>query len=176
METTFWFGGWDAIARIVVITTGGYIAMLLVLRVGGWRRLTKMRLYDFIVAVTIGSAFGRMLTAREVGVVDAFVVFAMLIGLQQIAAWLQHRSTRFARLIAPDPALVFYRGEIMADTMKRERVREAELLQAARAEGYGSLSEVEAIVLEPDGDFSVIPRSQTGDGAAIRKVASGDGS
>jgi uncharacterized membrane protein YcaP (DUF421 family) len=169
VETTYWFGGWDAIARIVVITTGGYIAMILVLRVGGWRRLTKMRLYDFIIAVTIGSAFGRMLTAREVGVVDAFVVFSVLVGLQ-------HRSTHFARLVTPDPVLVYYRGTMMADSMKRARVREAELLQAARERGFGALNELEAVVLEPDGEFSVIATSKVGDGSAVRKVASGDGS
>jgi uncharacterized membrane protein YcaP (DUF421 family) len=71
VETTYWFGGWDALARIALVATCGYLALVALLRVGGWRRLTRMRLFDFVVAVTIGSAFGRILTAREVGVVDA---------------------------------------------------------------------------------------------------------
>jgi uncharacterized membrane protein YcaP (DUF421 family) len=170
VETTYWFGGWDALARIALVATCGYLALVALLRVGGWRRLTRMRLFDFVVAVTIGSAFGRILTAREVGVVDAAFTFAMLIALQQAAAWLQFRSTRAARLMRPPPALLYYRGEMMDRTLRRERVRQAELLQAARAEGFGSLDGVEAIVLEPDGEFSVIGSARAGDGESIRVV------
>jgi uncharacterized membrane protein YcaP (DUF421 family) len=170
VETIFWFGGWEALARIAVISTFGYISLIAILRLGGWRRLTRMRLFDFIVTVTIGSAFGRMLTAREVGVADAAFTFAMLILLQQAAARVQHRSDRVAAIISPPPRLLFYRGEFVKDALKREGLREAEVEQAARQAGLGSLSEVEAVVLEPFGEFSVIPRSDAGDGSTIRHV------
>jgi uncharacterized membrane protein YcaP (DUF421 family) len=40
--------------------------------------------------------------------------------------------------------------------MKRERVRKEELLQAIRSDGFSHLQEVEAVVLETDGSFSVL--------------------
>lgn len=170
MELNYWFGGWDAILRIALISTFGYLSLIAVLRVGGWRRLTRMRLFDFLITVTIGSAFGRMLTAQEVGIVDAAFTFSMLILLQQVIARLQYRSTRFASLISPPPRLLFYRGDFVREGLKHEGLREAEVEQAARQAGLGSLSEVEAVVLEPFGEFSVIPRSDTGDGSTIRHV------
>jgi uncharacterized membrane protein YcaP (DUF421 family) len=121
--------------------------------------------------VTIGSAFGRMLTAREVGLVDALATFTVLLMLQQAVAWLQQRSSRFGSLIRAKPVLVCYRGRILDDVLSDQRLREAELLQAVRAEGLGSIAEAEAIVLEPDGSFSVVQRSTAGDGSAITGIA-----
>jgi uncharacterized membrane protein YcaP (DUF421 family) len=171
VETIYWFGGWEAIGRIAVIATFGYVSLIAVLRLGGWRRLTRMRLFDFIITVTIGSAFGRMLTAQEVGVADAAFTFAMLVLLQQVVARLQHRSDRIAAIISPPPRLLFYRGDFVKDALKHEGLRREEVEQAARQAGLGSLSEVEAVVLEPFGEFSVIPKSDAGDGSTIRHVA-----
>jgi uncharacterized membrane protein YcaP (DUF421 family) len=170
MEPTFLFGGWEAIARIAFITTGGYIALVILLRVAGWRRLTQMSGFDFIVAVTIGSAFGRMLTAREVGLLDAVVTFTVLLMLQQAVAWLQQRSPRFGSLIRAKPVLVCYQGRILEDVLSEQRLREAELMQAVRAQGLGSVAEAEAIVLEPDGSFSVVQRNTAGDGSAVTGI------
>jgi uncharacterized membrane protein YcaP (DUF421 family) len=172
MEPTFLFGGWEAIARIAFITTGGYVALIILLRVAGWRRLTQMSGFDFIVAVTIGSAFGRMLTAREVGLIDALATFTVLLMLQQAVAWLQQRSSRVSSLIRARPILVWYQGRILADVLSEQRLREAELMQAVRAQGLGSMAEAEAIVLEPDGSFSVVQRNTAGDGSAITGIAS----
>jgi uncharacterized membrane protein YcaP (DUF421 family) len=170
VELTYWFGGWDAIARIALVAACGYVAMLVLLRVGGRRRLTEMRLFDFILAVTIGSAFGRALTAREVGVVDTAFTFAVLIMLQQIGAWLQYRVPIAARLMGRSPVLLYYRGQLQKEALAQERIREAEVLQAVRAQGLGSLQDVEVAVLEPDGTVSVIRRDALGDGAAVRII------
>ncbi|WP_331254669.1 YetF domain-containing protein [Sutcliffiella horikoshii] len=40
--------------------------------------------------------------------------------------------------------------------MKKERILEKEVLQAARSSGIKSMNEVEAVVLETDGRISVI--------------------
>lgn len=49
--------------------------------------------------------------------------------------------------------------------MKRERIAELEVQQAARQQSFASLADVEAIVLESDGTFSVL-----GQGASDRST------
>jgi hypothetical protein len=49
--------------------------------------------------------------------------------------------------------------------MRRERIAELEMHQAARQQGFASLADVEAIVLESDGTFSVL-----GQGASDRST------
>ncbi len=47
--------------------------------------------------------------------------------------------------------------------MKNQRVSKGEILSAIRASSVGSLEKVEAVVLETDGSFSVIKKSENGD-------------
>lgn len=51
--------------------------------------------------------------------------------------------------------------------MRRQRVTKSELQSAVRKSKYGSLSEVEAVVLESSGEFSVIESVE--DGSAFGK-------
>lgn len=49
--------------------------------------------------------------------------------------------------------------------MRRQRVLESELRTAIREKKFGSLDEIEAVILESSGEFSVIESS--GDGSAL---------
>lgn len=53
------------------------------------------------------------------------------------------------------PALLCFRGEFIEETMRRERGQRGELQSAVRKKKFGSLDEVEAVVLESSDEFSV---------------------
>ncbi|MBX3144225.1 MAG: DUF421 domain-containing protein [Trueperaceae bacterium] len=79
----------------------------------------------------------------------------LLVGQFVITFW-SARSAAVLKLVKADPALVYSRGAFMEEALRRERVSKAEVLSAARNSGYGSLAEVDAVVLETDGSFSVL--------------------
>jgi len=127
-----------------------------------------MSAFDFVVTVAIGSAFGRALTAKGVALAEAVVAFALLVALQYAVTWLQVRWPVFKRAVTNPPALLYFRGECVDRELRRQRVTEAELRSAARKEGFGSLDEVDAIVLESSGDFAVV--GSIDDEAAFRET------
>ena len=169
-EATFFFGGWEPVARILVVGTLAYIALVVLLRVTGKRTLAQMNAFDFIITVALGASFGRILTARNVALLEAVTAFALLITLQYLVTWLQVRSPAFARTITAPPALPYYDGRLLTDTLQRERVTEAEVETALREHGVGSYSEVTAVILESNGRFAVIKKSQAGNEAALGRV------
>jgi uncharacterized membrane protein YcaP (DUF421 family) len=59
------------------------------------------------------------------------------------------------RAVKSEPVLL-YRGRFLAGSMRRARVTEDEVRQAARSSGHARLAEVEAVVLETDGTLSVL--------------------
>jgi uncharacterized membrane protein YcaP (DUF421 family) len=166
----FFFDGWMPIARILVVGTLGYAALVLLLRGAGKRTMARMTTFDFVITVTLGAAFGRVLTTREVGLAEAIVAFVVLIVLQFAVTWIRARSPAFGRFIDSAPSLLFYRGRFLHDAMRRERVTESELQTTIRKRGIGSFTEVEAIVLEPDGRYAVIQSDTAGDGAAVEQL------
>ena len=164
-DVIFWFGGWPPIIRILVVGALMYVALVILLRLSGSRTLASMNVFDFIVTVAIGAAFGRTLTTRAVALVEALTAFALLVGLQFSVAWAQTRWTQLMGIVTNPPALLYFRGEFLRKAMRQQRVTEALLRAAVRKEHLGSMNEVEAIVLESSGEFSVI--RSIGDGSAL---------
>lgn len=165
-DPVFFSDGWLPLVRLVVVGTLMYIALILLLRVTGSRTIASMRGFDFIVTVALGSVFGRALTAKNVSLAEAVVAFMLLIALQYVVARLQVRSRPFARAVTNPPRLLYFRGQFQPETMRRARVTEPELRAVARKKGHGSLSGVEALVLEASGDIAVI--TAIGDGSALQ--------
>ncbi|GAB3174697.1 DUF421 domain-containing protein [Telluribacter humicola] len=158
-KTVFFWSGWEPILRIVVVGTITYLCIVLLLRVSGKRTLASMNAFDFIITVTMGSAFGRVLTAKGVSVSEAVVTFLLLVSLQYIFSFLEVRSDFFSRLITSQPTLLYHGGSILEKNMRKERIRKEELLGAVRKKGCSGLEEVNTVILEADGSFSVIKKS-----------------
>lgn len=166
-DVMFFWAGWEPVLRVVVVTTLGYVWLVFVVANSGQRSLADMTPFDFVITVTLGSAFGRVITATEVAMPEIVVAFVMLVGLKWVFAASRARGLRITSLFDSEPALVFHRGEMMEAAMRRHRLGEQDLLGAVRKYGHGSLAEVEAIVMESNGDLAVIGREQAGDGDAI---------
>ncbi len=135
------------------------------------RTLSQLSPLDLVITVTIGSAFGRVITARDVALVEMLVAFTALVLLQVLVAQVTSRLPRTHRAITPTPALLYYDGRPIAREMRRARLREADLLAVARQQGRGSLAGVRAILLEGNGGLSVIGDDAFADGAAVADVA-----
>jgi uncharacterized membrane protein YcaP (DUF421 family) len=154
------FHNWSEIFRTLIVGVLAYVALLVMLRVSGKRTLSKMNAYDLIVTVALGSTLATILLSEDVALAEGIVAFAVLIGLQFAIAWLSVRSQTVLQLVKSTPQLLFYRGSYLERDMQRERVSREEVLAAIRAQGLADLEAVEAVVLETDGSFTVIERSQ----------------
>lgn len=155
-ESAVLFSGWLPIVRVLVVGTSGYVFLLLVLKAVGPRSLAKTNLFDFIILVSIGSVYGRILTASDVALVEALVAYALVVSMHYVVSWLRCRFDRVATLLDVAPILLFYQGRYLEPAMRHARVRQSDLDAAAREKGFGSLSDIAAIVLEADGELSIL--------------------
>jgi uncharacterized membrane protein YcaP (DUF421 family) len=158
-DIIFFWGGWEPILRIVTVGTLTYFGIILILRVSGKRTLASMNAFDFIITITMGSAFGRILTAKSVSLAESLTAFLLLVCLQYLIAYLEVKSKFFHRLITSQPALLYYNGAFIEKNLRRERIRRNDLLGAVRKKKFADLNEVEAIIMETDGSFSIIRKS-----------------
>ena len=172
-SVNFFFAGWEPVVRVLLVGVPMYVSLVLFLRLSGSRTIASMNVFDFIVTVAIGSAFGRALTARPVALTEALTALALLVILQYIVAWVQTRWTGFERAVTNDPTLLYFEGEFLRDAMRKQRVTEDELRGAVRKNRVGSMDDVEALVLEPSGTVSVI--RSVGDGSALSRLLPDDG-
>jgi uncharacterized membrane protein YcaP (DUF421 family) len=157
-DVVFFWNGWQPLLRVVVVGSLTYVSIVAILRLSGKRTLASMNAFDFVITVALGSAYGRILTAKQVSLAEAVTTFALLAVLQMLLSRLESKNW-FYKLVTSQPTLLYYRGNFLEKAMQEQRVREEALLSAVRKNKLSSLEEVEAIVLETDGSVSVIQKS-----------------
>ena len=124
------FDDWAGIWRTAVVGALAYIGLVAFVRIAGKRTLAKMNAFDLIVTVALGSTLATILLSKDVALAEGLVAFALLIGLQFAITWLSVRTEVVPNLVKSKPALLAYRGSLVPDTLRRERVSDEEVFQA----------------------------------------------
>lgn len=158
-DAQLFFSGWDSLWRTFVVGILAYIALIVFLRISGKRTLAKMNAFDFVVTVALGSTLATVLLSKSVALAEGALAFALLIGLQFIVTWSSARAPWIKKLVTGEPRMLLYQGNYLPHEMKIARVTRDEILASVRSGGHADLTEVEAVVLETDGTFSVVKRS-----------------
>jgi uncharacterized membrane protein YcaP (DUF421 family) len=156
------FSGWSILVRTLVIGVLAYINLIVLLRISGRRTLSKMNAFDLVVTVALGSTFATILLNPDVSLAEGTLALALLVGLQYLVTWSSVRAGWVRKLVTGEPALLLYQGRLLSNALRASRVTEAEVRAAIRSSGVSAIEEIEAVVLETDGSFSVV-KSGSGD-------------
>ena len=157
MPDSMFFDGWAGLVRVLAVGVPAYAFLILLLRVAGKRTLSKMNAFDFVVTIALGSTLATMLLSDRVPLAEGTTALALLVGLQYVIAWACSRSPRISAWVKSEPRILYHRGRFCPEAMRRERVTEPEILAAAREQGRASLEDVEAVILETEGELSFVP-------------------
>lgn len=159
------FQDWTGLARTALVGVLAYAALVVLLRISGKRTLAKMNAFDLVVTVALGSTLATILLTESVALAEGVTAFVTLVGLQYAVAWASVRSSRVSGLVKSEPRMLLYRGEMLRAALRAERVTEDEVRSAIRSANIADVVQVEAVVLETDGTFSVVERTGAGEDA-----------
>lgn len=171
MKSPLIWNDWNSIAHASLVAIVGYALLVLLLRMTGPRTMSKMTPLDFVLAVTLGSAFGRTITASDVSLVQAMWTVGLLIGLQVMLTWGRSRSERLRTLVDNPPVVLYQDGRMLTRALRRHRLCEADVHEAARQGGHGSLAAVDTVLLMREGSFGLITAQNAGDRSSVTPYA-----
>ena len=163
-DDAMWFDDWSSLASIVAKALIGFVGLVFLVRIGGKRLLAKLNAFDLVVSFTVGSLLASMILSSQVAVVEGLLALTVLVALAAATSFLASRSRGFRTLIKSQPTLLVYDGDYLRANMRRERIAEVEIAAVMRNHGVHDLADVKAMVLETEGDISVLRRD--GDGKA----------
>ncbi len=155
------FHSWSDIGRVVIVSCVIFFVIVAILRVVGQIALAKMSGYDIVFTVTLGSLVATVVLTRTLTVSEAIAAFVTLLALQMGARWLQARWLPAHHAVRESPRVVLWDGQLLEDRLRQSSISGDEVRAAVRKNGMASLSEARAVVLENDGDWSVIRKSET---------------
>ncbi|MEM8504798.1 MAG: YetF domain-containing protein [Cyanobacteria bacterium P01_D01_bin.1] len=164
------FGEQASILHTLIVGTLSYLGVIVWLRISGKRTLSKWNSFDFVVTVAFGSVLASSLLSTNTSWLQAMLAVGMLVVFQYVLTWLSVRTTVVQRLLKAEPTLLVFNGKFLKQPMKEQRVAEGEVLAAIRLSGGSSIEDTDAVILETNGNFSVVKNLDVRNASALRDV------
>lgn len=133
------------------------LALFLLTKLMGCRQVSTMSMFDYINSITIGSIAAEMatdLTGDYLKPLTAMVVYGVFsIFLSKLA----QKFLPIRRIINGKAIVLYLHGELFRENLKKARMEVDEFLMECRVNGYFDLSQIESVILEPNGKISILP-------------------
>lgn len=142
--------------EIVIRATVVYALLLVLMRAMRKRSLAEMSPFEMILLVTFGDFVQQSVTQEDYSLTGSVLAVGTFAFWISVMAWLSYRSPRARRVIEGVPVVIVEDGRPVEATMKLEQMPLHDILEAARQQGIGDLTEVRLGVLEPSGRLSFI--------------------
>lgn len=166
MDDNLFFDNWDTIINVCITTVSAFVTLFLFIRISGKRTLAKLNAFDFVVTVALGSVLAYMMLGL-VPLVEGVLVLLLIILLQYTFAWIARINKKMEHLINSVPTMLYYDGIFIEKAMREEAVTKEEIYSIIRSSGIEYLEEVRAVVMELNGQISIIRKAQ---GTGIRSL------
>jgi uncharacterized membrane protein YcaP (DUF421 family) len=147
----------DSVIKSLVV----YFVLWLVIRSTGRRTLGQLTVFDFILFLIIGGAAQRALMAQDYSLTHAFLVIATFVLADVAVSLLQRDVPSLARLVKGVPTVVVENGQVLRGRLRRARISEDDVLEAARVNcGLERMEEIKFAIFEASGRISIIPKRE----------------
>ena len=135
-----------------------YIFLLIVFRIMGKRSLSETTTFDFILLLIISEVTQQALVGEDNSLTAAFVLIITLVTLDLALSFLKEHFKLFGKFVEGTPLVVVEKGKPLKERMKKSRVENDDIMEAARLNfGLERMEQIKYAVLEKDGSISIIP-------------------
>ena len=137
----------------------GYVALLTLTKILGKTTITQISLFDFIAVLILGELLsGGMYTEHTTWkhILFAMVTWGTLIYTTSLVTQ-KFRKSR--KIFEGEPSIIINNGQIDYQVMKKNLLDLNQLQMLLRIQGVFSLREVNFVILEANGELSVMKKS-----------------
>lgn len=135
-----------------------YIFLLIVFRIMGKRSLSETTTFDFILLLIISEVTQQALVGKDFSLTGSTILIGTLMCMELVFSAIKERFPLFDKMLEGEPMLIVDKGAPLKRRMKKSRVDEDDILEAARLScGLERMDQIKYAVLEKDGSISIIP-------------------
>lgn len=150
-----------------------YFVLWAIIRVSGRRTLGEMTAFDFILFLIIGGSTQRAITGQDYSLINALVLVSTFITIEIALSLIEVRMPLIHRILNATPTVIVENGRLLIYRMRRARVLESNVLEAARRlHGIERLDQIKYAILEASGDISIVPAAQAGTAQVLPAIDS----
>ena len=142
--------------HIIVSTTGVYLFIVVALRVLGKTELAQLSITDLIFVLLISNAVQNAMVGSDTSLGGGILAASVLFVINYLFKKLKYRFPSLRKVLEGEPVILIHNGKIIESNCQKNNISKDELLQAIREHGSHTIEEVDSLILEADGNISVV--------------------
>jgi len=147
----------ETVIRAVVM----YLFLLAALRIMGKREFGQLSPLELVTLLLIPEVMQQALIRDDFSITNAIISASTLLMLTFLTSLITHRNPKVARLVEGVPVVLVEHGQILADSMNRERVTPDEIFAQMHQSGLEQLKQVRWAILQTDGRIAIISETDS---------------
>jgi uncharacterized membrane protein YcaP (DUF421 family) len=142
---------------ILILSFVSLTVLFIITKIIGYRQISEMSFFDYVVGITIGSIAAEMSTNIDLEWWKGITAMAVYGFVGVVLSVLTQKSIKARKFIAGKPIILMENGKILRDNVKKARIDIDDLLSSARGNGYFDLSDIDYAIMETTGKISFQP-------------------
>lgn len=145
---------------IIILSVVSLAVLFIITKVIGFRQISEMSFFDYVIGITIGSIAAEMSTNIDLEWWKGITAMAVYGIIGVILSLLSQKSIIARKIISGKPIILIENGKIRKNSLKKARISLDDLLSSARGNGYFDLSDIDYAIMETTGKISFQPVGQ----------------
>ena len=147
-------------ASILIRTILIYLLLSFSLRIMGKRQIGELDASELVSTLLISELAAIPIDDPDIPLFNAIIPMLFILSLEIIISTLKNRSEKIKSVLDGNPIYIIYKGKILQNTLKENRISINELLSEMRIQGIGDISEIEYAIFEQNGKLSLLKKNE----------------
>ncbi|MEG2377593.1 MAG: DUF421 domain-containing protein, partial [Clostridia bacterium] len=114
--------------NVFLVSAGSVIALFFLTKLMGYRQVSQLSMFDYIIGITIGSIAAEMATALESNFIKPLIAMAVYALMALLFSIITSKSLRLRRALTGDTLILFDSGKLYRGNLKRAHLDLSEFL------------------------------------------------
>ena len=142
--------------HIILSTSAVFFFIMIVFRIFGKTELAQLSITDLVFVLLISNAVQNAMVGPDTSLLGGLVAASVLFFINMVLKRIKYRFPIFKKFMEGEPIILVYKGVINKANCRKVGITEDEILETIREHGSDSVDEVNSVILEADGNISVV--------------------
>lgn len=147
------------IMKIIGLSLGSIVVLFILTKIVGQREMSDLSIFDFMLAITIGSIAAEMATSLEDNFMQPLIAMVIYTIVTLIISFINMKFVKLRPIFSGKTLILYDNGTLFKDNFKKAKIDLNDFLSQCRTNGYFNLSDIKTALLEENGKISFLPYS-----------------
>jgi uncharacterized membrane protein YcaP (DUF421 family) len=143
--------------KIVILSCVSFIVLFILAKITGYRQISELCFFDYVVGITIGSIAAEMSTNIDLEWWKGITAMVIYTTFNVVLAIISRKSNSLRKVLDGTPIILVNKGKMSKQGLNKAKNNVDDLLAAARLEGYFNIGDIDYAIMENTGKISFLP-------------------